>query len=109
MQEHALQLLQPYLTAEAPASPSPVLLPRILAAATSNAQPVRAQAVDCLMKAASNSEAAARMVGFDHFAPSAFSPFMSAVAGHHAEILSDQLGLVQVVNQILPSAGTQSR
>ena len=102
MQEHALRLLQPYLTSSSPQTPSAVQLPRLLAAAASSSREVRAQALDCLVKAGADSGTAARLVSPDLLPAAPLRAFLAAVAEQHADILSDGLGLLQVVKHLLP-------
>ena len=108
LQERALQLLQSYLTPAASATPSPVLLPRLLAAAASNTQQIRTQALHCLVKAASDPQVAVSLVSHDHFAAEPLQAFLSALVEYHAEILSDGLGFLQAVKQLLPDSGAKS-
>jgi hypothetical protein len=102
LQEHALRLLQPYLTSASPQTPSAVLLPRLLAAAASSRREVRVQALDCLVKAGADTGTAARLVSPDLLAAAPLQAFLAAVAEQHADILGDGLGLLQVVKHLLP-------
>jgi len=63
---------------------------------------VRVQALDCLVKAGADSGAAARLVSPDLVAAAPLQAFLAAVAEQHADILSDGLGLLQVVKHLLP-------
>ena len=102
MQEHALRLLQPYLTSTSPQAPNAVLLPRLLAAAASSSRVVRVQALDLLVRAGADSGTAARLVSPDLVAAAPLQAFLAAVAEQHADILTDELGLLQVVKSLLP-------
>ncbi len=63
---------------------------------------MRVQALDCLVKAGADSGAAARLVSPDLVAAAPLQAFLAAVAEQHADILSDGLGLLQVVKHLLP-------
>lgn len=63
---------------------------------------VRVQALDFLVKAGADSGIAARLVSPDLVAAAPLQAFLAAVAEQHAEILSDGLGLLQVVKSLLP-------
>ena len=108
MQVSALQLVQPYLTAPSAAAPSPVLLPRLLAAAGSSNQQARTLALDCLMAAASHPELAEHgLVSAELFGGNHLQVFLHALALHHEEIKGDSIGLLQVVKRLLPESGAK--
>jgi hypothetical protein len=60
------------------------------------------QALDCLVKAGADSGTAARLVSPDMVAAAPLQAFLAAVAEQHADILSDGLGLMQVIKHLLP-------
>lgn len=110
MQVPALQLVQPYLTAASAAAPSPVLLPRLLAAAASSNQQARALALDCLLATASHPELAEHgLVSAQLLAGNHLQAFLHALALHHEEIKGDSLGLLQAVKRLLPDSASKGR
>ena len=102
LQEQALRLLQPQLTSATSELPGSVLFPRVLAAAASSSREMRTQALDCLVKAGADAEVAGRLVSPARMPAGPLQAFLAAVAEHHAEILSDGLGLLQAVKLLLP-------
>ena len=107
LQERALQHLQSCLTAF---TTTPQVLPRLFAATASSSQPIRAQALDCLVKASTDLDLADGLVSNDELLePAALQALLAAVAEHHAEILSDGQGFVQVVRRLLVHAGAKHR
>ena len=109
LQEYALRLLKLVLTDDSLEAPSAVLLPRLFAAAASNAKPVRAQALDCLVQAASDPQLAARLVTAERLGAAPLQAFLSGVVEHHAAVLDDGLGFEQVVKRLLPDDSLKSR
>lgn len=106
----SLTLVQPYLTAVSAAAPSPVLLPRLLAAAGSASQQARTLALACLLVGASHAELAEHaLVDAELFGGTHLQAFLLALKEHHEEITSDSLGLLQVVRRLLPDAAAKGR
>lgn len=110
MQVPSLQLLQPYLTAANAAPPSPILLPRLLAAAASSTLHARALALDCLLAAASHPELAEHgLVSAQLLAGNHLQAFLHALALHHEDIKGDSLGLLQAAKRLLPDVAAKGR
>lgn len=106
----ALQLLQPYLTTPSAAPPSPVLLPRLLAAADGSSQQARGLALDCLLAAASHPELAEHgLVSAELFGGNHLQAFLHALALHHEDIKGHSLGLLQAVRRLLPDCAGKGR
>ena len=105
-----LKLLQPYLTAASSAAPSPVLLPRLLAAASSTTKEARTLALDCIIVGASHPELAEHaLVDAQLFEGSHLQAFLAAVKEHHEDIAGDSLGLLQAVRRLLPEVHAKGR
>lgn len=75
----------------------------MLAAAASSSLEVRTQALDCLVQASTDAAVAGRLVSSGRLPAAPLQAFLAAVAEHHAEILSDGLGFMQVVKRLLPA------
>lgn len=69
---------------------------------------VRTQALDCLVQASTDAAVAGRLVSSASLAIGPLQAFLAAVAEHHAEIISDGLGLMQVVKRLLPAVNHKS-
>lgn len=101
LQEHALELLPAQLggmTAEG--SGSNLLLPRLLAAASSPHRPTRQLAVTCLAAAASATQVA-KLCSHAGMDTAALNHLLAGLLQHEREIVDDEQGLVQVVRQLL--------
>ena len=110
VQVPALLLLQPYLTAANTAPPSPVLLPRLLAATASSNQQARGLALDCLLAAASHPELAEHgLVSAQLLAGNHLQAFLHALALHHEDVKGDSLGLLRAVRRLLPDSAAKGR